>query len=147
MSEDITVREAAALLQGWDRILILTHQYPDGDTLGSGFALCRQIGVEQRKGGVAEIFTHRFHIAVHAVVRQRLHQRDLRVQVVLPESPVDHRALPYRDLAFLQHAALGLEFRGRGPAHADHLAGPAAQNLVIHLVPAHGHGAIRRTGG
>ena len=41
MSEDITVREAAALLQGWDRILILTHQYPDGDTLGSGFALCR----------------------------------------------------------------------------------------------------------
>ena len=43
MSEDISVKEAAVLLRKWDRILILTHQYPDGDTLGSGFALCRAL--------------------------------------------------------------------------------------------------------
>lgn len=43
MSELITPEKAAALLKGADRILILTHQYPDGDTLGSGYALCRAL--------------------------------------------------------------------------------------------------------
>ena len=43
MSELVTVSQAAALLKGTDRILILTHQYPDGDTLGSGYALCRAL--------------------------------------------------------------------------------------------------------
>lgn len=40
MSQNVTVREAARLLLDADDILILTHQYPDGDTLGSGYALC-----------------------------------------------------------------------------------------------------------
>lgn len=35
----MTANEAAALLAGWDDIQILTHQNPDGDTLGCGFAL------------------------------------------------------------------------------------------------------------
>ena len=40
MSEPISLSGAAALLRDADRILILTHQFPDGDTLGSGYALC-----------------------------------------------------------------------------------------------------------
>lgn len=40
MRHDVTAAEAAALLREADRILILTHQYPDGDTLGSAYALC-----------------------------------------------------------------------------------------------------------
>lgn len=40
MSERVTASQAARLLDGADHILILTHQFPDGDTLGSGFALC-----------------------------------------------------------------------------------------------------------
>ncbi len=43
MSERITVARAAALLKEQDRILILTHQFPDGDTLGSAYALCRAL--------------------------------------------------------------------------------------------------------
>ncbi len=43
MSEKVTVAEAAALLSAADNILILTHHFPDGDTLGSGFALCRAL--------------------------------------------------------------------------------------------------------
>lgn len=37
----ISLNEAAAFLRGADDILILSHQYPDGDTLGSASALCR----------------------------------------------------------------------------------------------------------
>lgn len=43
MSRRITVEEAAALLRGAEDILILMHQYPDGDTVGSGYALARAL--------------------------------------------------------------------------------------------------------
>ena len=43
MSEHIAPDRAVSLLREADRVLILTHQYPDGDTLGSGFALCRAL--------------------------------------------------------------------------------------------------------
>ena len=33
--------QTAALLQGWDKILVMSHASPDGDTLGSASALLR----------------------------------------------------------------------------------------------------------
>lgn len=39
----IDVNQCAELLKDNDNILILTHAHPDGDTLGSGFALCRAL--------------------------------------------------------------------------------------------------------
>jgi len=41
MTQSITLAETAAFLQAAEDILILTHANPDGDTLGSGFALLR----------------------------------------------------------------------------------------------------------
>ncbi len=40
MTKRISEQEAVAMLQRADHILLLAHQYPDGDTLGSNFALC-----------------------------------------------------------------------------------------------------------
>ena len=43
----IDYKQVAALLGGWDHILILTHKRPDGDTIGCAVGLCallRQIG-------------------------------------------------------------------------------------------------------
>lgn len=40
MSAMARKEEVAALLRGWDDILILTHKRPDGDTIGSAVALC-----------------------------------------------------------------------------------------------------------
>lgn len=37
----ISLEEAAEMLRGAERVVILCHQFPDGDTLGSGTALCR----------------------------------------------------------------------------------------------------------
>lgn len=39
----VSVTRAAELLLKEDNILILAHDHPDGDTLGSGFALCRAL--------------------------------------------------------------------------------------------------------
>lgn len=38
-----SLQRAAELLKAADHILILSHQYPDGDTLGSAGALCRAL--------------------------------------------------------------------------------------------------------
>ncbi len=38
-----SLNEIAEFLQKTDNSVILTHQYPDGDTLGSAFALCRAL--------------------------------------------------------------------------------------------------------
>lgn len=52
MSDLLSVPQTTELLRGTDRILILTHHYPDGDTLGSGFALCQAL---QRLGKNARV--------------------------------------------------------------------------------------------
>lgn len=52
MSERITAEQAAAMLAGADDILILTHQYPDGDTLGSGYALVRALAALGKRARV-----------------------------------------------------------------------------------------------
>ena len=33
--------KAASLLKSWDNVLVISHAYPDGDTLGSAAALLR----------------------------------------------------------------------------------------------------------
>lgn len=43
MSRRVTVQQAAERLSAADDILILLHQYPDGDTIGSGYALYRAL--------------------------------------------------------------------------------------------------------
>lgn len=39
----IDTQQTAQLLRSYDDVWILTHSNPDGDTLGSGFALCRAL--------------------------------------------------------------------------------------------------------
>ncbi len=43
MSRMIDVADTARMLSQAEDVLILTHQYPDGDTIGSAFALCRAL--------------------------------------------------------------------------------------------------------
>lgn len=48
----ITINEAAELLSEHDCFHILTHRYPDGDTLGCGFALCYALRDMGKKANV-----------------------------------------------------------------------------------------------
>lgn len=48
----IDENRAAELLEAHDNILILTHMSPDGDTLGSGTALCRVLLSQGKKAAV-----------------------------------------------------------------------------------------------
>lgn len=51
----VTVEQAAAMLKSADRVLILIHHFPDGDTIGSGYALCHAL---QRLGKTARVLCH-----------------------------------------------------------------------------------------
>jgi phosphoesterase RecJ-like protein len=51
----MTLSETAALLRSYDKVLILSHRNPDGDTLGSATALCRAY---LDMGKQARIFCH-----------------------------------------------------------------------------------------
>ncbi len=55
MSKCITVEQAASALQAQENIVILTHHFPDGDTLGSAFALCRAL---QSLGKRVQVLCH-----------------------------------------------------------------------------------------
>lgn len=49
----ILLSNAVKMLQERDDILILTHNFPDGDTLGSGYALCGALQALGKKARVA----------------------------------------------------------------------------------------------
>ncbi len=48
----VSLKKAAALLLEQDDIVILCHRYPDGDTIGSAFALCRALRDLGKKANV-----------------------------------------------------------------------------------------------
>lgn len=60
---NISVKETAEFLVSRDNYYILTHQSPDGDTMGSGFALCYALRQMGKKANVlcSDEFPKRYH--------------------------------------------------------------------------------------
>lgn len=58
----LNVAQTAELLLSQDNILILCHRYPDGDTVGSAFALCRALRSVGKRANVmcGDIFPAKF---------------------------------------------------------------------------------------
>lgn len=48
----ISIKKAAELLLAQDDIIILCHRYPDGDTIGSAFALCMALRSQGKRANV-----------------------------------------------------------------------------------------------
>ena len=45
----IDLRETANILQSFDKILLLCHSHPDGDTLGSATALAHALSAKGKR--------------------------------------------------------------------------------------------------
>ena len=54
----LTVSEAAALLRSFDRVLILTHIRPDGDTVGCAAGLCAALRAIGKTAYLPVSYTH-----------------------------------------------------------------------------------------
>ncbi len=59
----INLKETAEFLKSHDNYYILTHQSPDGDTMGSGFGLCYALRKSGKKANVlcSDEFPKRYH--------------------------------------------------------------------------------------
>lgn len=72
------MKKAAAFLKQRDNFEILTHDYPDGDTLGSGYSLCL---VLQQMGKNARVITTSvpkdFEFLKKGIIEQSLRLRPL----------------------------------------------------------------------
>lgn len=133
----ITLEQAAEFLRGADRVLVLCHQYPDGDTLGSAYALCRALQKLGRQAavGCSHAPGPRFAFLAEGVERQEFEPQALvAVDVAAPSllgEPLLSRYGGRVDLC-LDHHASSVEF-ARLTCLQPQAA--AAAQLVYRLLP------------
>ena len=84
-----TMRAAADFLLSHDNYDILTHDYPDGDTLGSGYALCR---VLRQLGKNARVITTRLP-KDFVFLAQGLEEQSFDTQTVVSVDVADEKLL------------------------------------------------------
>ena len=75
----IELDNAVKLLCGFDNVLILIHHFPDGDTLGCGYALCRALQSLGKKARVecCDEISHRYDFITSAVNMQDFEQEHI----------------------------------------------------------------------
>lgn len=137
----MTTAEAARLLLGWDRLLLLTHARPDGDTVGSAAALCRAL---RDLGKTAYLLPNPELTATYApyaapytapegFVPDRVVSVDIAALSLLPEN-----ARPYGeriDLAIDHHPSQGF-FARETCLEADSAAcGEIVYDIITRLTP------------
>ena len=137
----MTTAEAARLLLGWDRLLLLTHVRPDGDTVGSAAALCRAL---RDLGKTAYLLPNPELTATYApyaapytapegFVPDRVVSVDIAALSLLPEN-----ARPYEeriDLAIDHHPSQGF-FARETCLEADSAAcGEIVYDIITRLTP------------
>ena len=118
MSEPISVAVAAERLRGADRIVILTHQYPDGDTLGSGFALCRAL---QKLGKTARVECADEIPEKYAYLYEGLALPAFEPEFICAVDVADSKLLGSLEPVYANHIALCIDHHGSNTAFADEL--------------------------
>ena len=83
------LKETAAFLRERDCFDILTHDYPDGDTLGSGFALCLALQQMGKKARVITTFLPKDFVFLTKEIREQ----DFETQTVVTVDVADVRLL------------------------------------------------------
>ena len=136
----LTVSEAAALLRGFDKVLILTHIRPDGDTVGCAAALCAMLralgktayllptpGLTDTVGPYAAPYA-----APEGFVPEKVVSTDIAAVGLFPEN-----AKPYMgriDLAIDHHPS----FEGFGQANIVRPSAAACAELLYDILAALG---------
>ncbi|GHU81600.1 phosphoesterase RecJ-like protein [Clostridia bacterium] len=129
----ITLQKAADILKKLDNIAILTHQYPDGDTLGSGFALCK---ILQQLGKNAKVLVNGELQEKYIYLTQGLKEQDFKVESIVTVDVADSALLgelkKYKDNVELSidHHISHKQFAKE--CYVDHSA--AATTEIIYLL-------------
>lgn len=84
------INEVAELLNNNDCYAILTHQFPDGDTLGSAYALCEML---QQKGKKAKVLINGDMPAKFAYLEAGIDKTDFEYKTVISVDVADSKLL------------------------------------------------------
>ncbi len=117
----VSVKQAAQLLLEKDKYLILCHRYPDGDTIGSAFALCRGLRSIGKKANVmcADIISSKYEY-----IYSELEGENFRTENIIAVDVADAKLLG---------PALEKEYGGKVLLCVDHHGSNTgyAQNLLL----------------
>ncbi len=131
MSQAVTVAQAAAKLREAQDIVILTHQYPDGDTLGCGYALCRALKALGKRVRVecADDIPEKYDYLFEGIETEHFEP-----QYVVAVDVADDKLLGALKETYQNRIALCIDHHGSNTEYADSLllkANYAAAAMVI----------------
>lgn len=111
------MREAAAFLKEHDNYYILTHQSPDGDTMGSGFALCYALRGMGKNANVlcSDEFPKRYHFMYEGYEPQKFSPETIVAVDVADKNLLGTRLARYGDYVNLciDHHVSNVEYAER----------------------------------
>ena len=125
----MSLEQVAAFLRGNDNFHILTHAYPDGDTLGSGYALC--LALQQLGKNAAVIITEL--PKDYLFLTRSLKKQDFTVQTVVTVDVADEKLLGANREQYEGHIDLCIDHHqiSRVNAPLKHVEPDAAANCEI----------------
>lgn len=139
MSKPITAAAAADLLRQADRILILMHQYPDGDTIGCGYALCRALQAmgKQARTACSDAIPQKYGYMTAGV-----EQPDFEPALIVAVDVADPQLLGSRLQPLAEQVKLCIDHHGSNKQYAEHLLldadSAAAAMLILQVIEALG---------
>ncbi len=136
MTKAISEQEASRMLREADHILLLAHQYPDGDTLGSCFGLCRAL---QNMGKTVRVHCNDPIPERYDYMLENLPQPAFEPAFICAVDVADKKLLgPATEAAFGDRVDLCIDHHGTNTAYAAYscvdATCAAAAMLVFRLV-------------
>ncbi len=132
----VSLKQASELLLEKDKYLILCHRYPDGDTIGSAFALCRALRSIGKRANVmcADIIPSKY-----SFVYEGLESENFRVENILAVDVADAKLLgPSLEKEYGGRVLLCVDHHGSNTGYAENLlldsSAAAAGEVVWRLI-------------
>lgn len=131
MSRMMNVADTAAMLMQAQDILLLTHQYPDGDTVGSAYALCRALRSLGKRANVmcGDEIPEKYDYLTADMAPQ-----DFEPQFIVAVDVADEKLLGALQPAYCGRIDLCIDHHGSNTEYADFLllkADYAAAAMVV----------------
>lgn len=116
MSKAVSCEQAARLLKENDNYTVLTHAHPDGDTLGSGFALCEGLRSIGKKANVVcpDAIPSKFSYLV-------TEDRDFEPETVISVDVADEKLLGDLREEYCGRVLLSIDHHGTNTGFAENM--------------------------
>ncbi|MBQ9993143.1 MAG: bifunctional oligoribonuclease/PAP phosphatase NrnA [Clostridia bacterium] len=132
----LSLKAAAERLLGQDNILILCHRFPDGDTIGSAFALCRALRSIGKKVNVmcGDILPSKF-----SYIFRGIEPMDFRVKYIVAVDVADPSRLGILEKDYGSRVDLSIDHHGSNTDFAKESfvdsSAAAAGEIIFRILP------------